>query len=210
MYLQQLGTRAKNGYRPSTSAQSFFCPAPFYPNSYAAPVPFHAANTGFHAAKGYGSPQYTGNFYNNYAHPVNAQYWTGHSLPGGYQNYPQQYGYQQGVYGGYMQYGQPYGAAGYQSWNYPSPYNYWGVHPAYSAQYAHYPNFNANYWTGHHGMYAPVYPHHVPYYGHAQYPYYRQPYYYGRRKPFLQSGLAKGLLGALAVGVIVGKVARGK
>ena len=25
MYLQQLGTRAKNGYRPSTSAQSFFC-----------------------------------------------------------------------------------------------------------------------------------------------------------------------------------------
>ena len=25
MYLQQLGNRAKNGYRPSTSAQSFFC-----------------------------------------------------------------------------------------------------------------------------------------------------------------------------------------
>ena len=25
MYLQQLGTRAKNGYRPATSAQSFFC-----------------------------------------------------------------------------------------------------------------------------------------------------------------------------------------
>ena len=25
MYLQQLETRAKNGYRPSTSAQSFFC-----------------------------------------------------------------------------------------------------------------------------------------------------------------------------------------
>ena len=149
---------------------------------------------------------YTGNFFNNYAHPVNAQYWTGHNLPVGYQQYPQQYGYQQ--------YGYQPGGYGYQSWNYPSQYNYWGVHPAYSIQYAHYPNFNANYWTGHHGMYAPVYPHQMPYYGHPQYPYYQQPYYYGRRRSFMgdfaRSGLAKGLLGALVVGVVAGKVARGK
>ena len=174
-----------------------------FPNTYA-PV-----SNGFHAAKGYASPMYTGNQYYNYAHPVNAQYWMGHSLPAGYQQYPQPYGYQQG---GYVQYGQ-YG----QSWNYPQQYGYWGVHPAYSGQYVHYPTFNANYWTGHHQMYpvhgVPAYPYHMPY-GHAPYPYYRQPYYYGRRRGFLgdfaRSNLAKGLLGALVVGAIAGKVARGK
>ena len=185
-----------------------FISAGFYPNTYAQPTvaPY---NAGFHAAKGYATPMYTGNFYNNYAHPVNAQYWTGHSLPAGYQKYPQSYGY--------SQYGQP-NYYGYQSWNYPQQYGYMGVHPAYSGQYLHYPNFNANYWTGHHQMYpihgVPVYPQQYPY-GHygMQYPYYHGPFY-PRPRGFLdgiaRSKVAKGLLGALVVGVVAKKIARGK
>ena len=191
-----------------------FISAGVFPNTYSQPAVL-PHNTGFHAAKGYGSPLYGGNMYYNYAHPVNAQYWTGHSLAAGYHQYPQ-------AYGGYGQYGQPYysGYGGYQSWNYPQQYGNMGVHPAYSGQYMHYPNFNANYWTGHHNMYPvypmyPVhgmqgYPHPVPY---GQYPYHPG-YYYGRPRGFLgglgQSKMVKGLLGALLVGAVAGKIARGK
>ena len=153
--------------------------------------------------------------------PVNGQYWTGHPAPYyNQQQYQMPYGSQGQYWGG--QYMQPY--YGYDQYGYG--YN----HPqmGYNNYNGQYPHFDANYWSGnlyqhnpmnihqtpyhyqqamyypgHHGMYQPMYGHH------PGLPYYRKPFGRG----FLGGtggDVAKGLLGAVLVGVIAGKVVKGK
>lgn len=167
----------------------------------------HPAAKGFHSTSGW-------NGYSSY--PINTQYWTGHQyIP--HQQYP------------YNQYA-------YNNWLHPAhngyyPQQYGFVHQ----QNGYYPNFNAGYWVGN-GGYHPasmntVYmPHPAAYMPHPVYHapqplYYHTVFYNGRwvhqpvyahprhfDRGFLGGTggeLAKGLLGALLVGTIAGKVARG-
>ena len=169
----------------------------------------------FPSNKGY-FPAQAGGLDYYYTQPVNAQYWTGppathihapHYKQPLYQPYPNQFGL----------------------WNQPQT----GLYPWNAVQY---PTFDANYWTGAHfnpNYYGPVYPQPHPVYQHPVYhpqtvyhpAYYQRAMYPGHylyhpapfgSDPYKQrgffggtgQGLAKGLLGALLVGVVAGAVAR--
>lgn len=151
-----------------------------------------------------------------YSQPVNTMYWTGQ--PTQLVNYPQQYPYSSQY--SYSQYPSPY---------YKPQYGYSQKQSGYDYYYGNYPSFDASYWTG--AVYQPaviaqqVPVYHVPVYRYPvnQMVYYQHPiqplhppviypaYPYYEKGFFGGTGgqLAKGLLGALMIGVIAGKVARG-
>lgn len=168
------------------------------------------------AAKGF-YPVSAVNTYNKY--PLNGQYWTGQPLS--FIKYPQ-----------YPQYQQVFNYPASYKFFPQQIYHKTG----FNNHYGQYPIFDANYWMGNNfyplqkPMYinpmAPVYMHPVPMYHNPMYyqgqnvMYYNHPYnavpypvYHGNYhdRGFLGGTggeLAKGLLGALLVGAVVGTVAR--
>ncbi|KAL4225393.1 hypothetical protein ACF0H5_016082 [Mactra antiquata] len=171
------------------------------------------------AAKGY----YTATGWNGYSsYPLNTQYWTGN---------PAQYiPYHQYSYNSY-----PYEQYPGQYVHYPQPYGYVQHQTGYNQYYGKYPNFNAGYWMGqayHPAHLQPIYMQHPAVYMphppvYHQPPMYYQPVFYNGHwvsqpiyahpgkyhdRGFLGGtggDLVTGLLGAVLVGTIAGKVARG-